>query len=512
MATEPESGNEHEQGDGESKSDGGKVKAEESAPATGDPTTATSGKGKIGTGEVKKAGGPLDFDDLPEPDYEGLYPVDDLHVDGDNPNEMSDEMFSLLVSRMRKNGWLGGAIITDKGGLIADGEHRWKAAKEIGLTEVPVRMYDVDDATRRLWRQELNKIHGEHDQERDALEYDFLMDKGRTDEVLELTKARGEDLDELLDMIRTRSQRSVAYDYPPVPDIYYEDCVTGMAERLDDNSVDVIVTDPPYGIEYDAGMHKGVVPGKHYNPQLDSDDLDSATQLWRDFLAESLRVLKPGGHIYCFSSMKHVPVFQPILADVYNFKNRLVWVKNKSTVSPQGEANYMYKYEDILFAVHPEGEARPLDQYEANALRYDTPLSGEYEHPTQKPVNLLAFLIEQSSDEAGVVFDPFMGSGSTAVAAIETKREFVGFELNEEDYREVIERRVKDARRRVSSPANTIPNASTPEDDGNEADSSASEQDPPDPTLESNGIPDEEIPPETAAAITTELQDGEGDD
>lgn len=88
---------------------------------------------------------------------------------------MTDEQYGLLCTRMEENGWLGGPIITNTQGVIADGEHRWRAAQEIGLTEVPVKQYAINEPTRRLWRRELNKIHGEHDKKRDALEYDYLL-------------------------------------------------------------------------------------------------------------------------------------------------------------------------------------------------------------------------------------------------------------------------------------------------------------------------------------------------
>src|SRR6056297_549085 len=188
------------------------------------------------------------LDDLPQPEYEGTVAVDALETDGDNPNEMTDEQFGLLCDRMRQNGWLGGPIVTDTDGLIADGEHRWRAAQDIGLGEVPVRQYNIDDAERRLWRQELNKIHGEHDSKRDALEYDYLLDAGKSDEIQALTDAAGEDLDELLAEIKMDQSKPATYDYDPEHNVYFEDCVEGMAERLDDDSVDVVFTSPPYNI------------------------------------------------------------------------------------------------------------------------------------------------------------------------------------------------------------------------------------------------------------------------
>ena len=189
------------------------------------------------------------LDDLPQPKHKGAVDPDSLEADGDNPNEMSDEQFGLLCDRMRQNGWLGGPIITDTDGLIADGQHRWQAAQEIGLTEVPVKQYEIDDATRRLWRHELNKIHGEHDIKRDALEYDYLLDNGKTDEVQALTNAADEDLDELLAEIKMDSSRPAMYEYDTEHSVYFEDCVEGMKERLDDDSVDMVFTSPPYNVD-----------------------------------------------------------------------------------------------------------------------------------------------------------------------------------------------------------------------------------------------------------------------
>lgn len=140
----------------------------------------------------------LTLDDLPEPTYQGAVPVDDLEVDGDNPNEMDDQTYDLLVDRIQTRGWVGNAIVTDTDGLIADGEHRWRAAKELRLDVVPVKQYDLSDGERRLLRQELNKIRGRHELERDAMEYDRILEEAESvDDIGELAKAIATDEDDI---------------------------------------------------------------------------------------------------------------------------------------------------------------------------------------------------------------------------------------------------------------------------------------------------------------------------
>jgi len=393
------------------------------------------------------------LDDLPQPEHEGTVAPDALETDGDNPNEMTDQQFGLLCDRMRQNGWLGGPIITDTDGLIADGEHRWRAAQEIGLSEVPVRQYDIDDADRRLWRQELNKIHGEHDSKRDALEYDYLLDAGKSDEVHDLVDAADEDLDELLAEIKVDSSMPPAYEYDPEHNVYFEDCVEGMRERLEDDSVDCVITDPPYGIEYEPLRAGRGEVDNYAGGGIENDELEDTIALWHDFLSELRRVCRDDAHVYVFTSMLHTHVFQDVFSEHMNLQNRLVWVKNNHSMGPDFSKNYGMAYEDIFYG-HLTESPRTLDEFSTNVLEFDKESTDEYGHPTQKPVPLMSFLVEQSSDEGDTVLDPFMGSGTTAVAAIQNDRDYVGFEVDAENYRDVIERRIGEAKRQVNATVN----------------------------------------------------------
>lgn len=400
----------------------------------------------------------MQLDELPQPTRVDTVHPDELSTDGDNPNEQSEEMFGLLCENMRKKGWIGNHIITDTQGLIADGEHRWRAAQEIGLEEVPVKFYEIDDAERRLWRQELNKISGEHDSKRDALEYDYLLDNGKAEDVTDLVDATGEDLDELLAEIRVDTSVPPAYEYDPEHNVWFEDCVTGMQERLEDDSVDCVVTDPPYGIDVTIDREADPSnpdtrsePAKHRGDVMGDLDEDEALGLFRDVMAEVSRVLKPTGHLYVFASWKTSHLFRSIIEDSQaQLRNRLIWRKdNPVTMHTWGDGlpSYAHRYEDIWFGCGPDAAGfsnTPIDVLEHSDARF---ADGESRHPTQKPVSLITDLLTNSTQEGDTVLDPFMGSGTTAVAAIQNQRDYVGFEVDEDNYRSVIERRIGEAKR-----------------------------------------------------------------
>ena len=395
------------------------------------------------------------LDDLPQPAHKGTVDPESLETDGDNPNEMSDEQFGLLCDRMRQNGWLGGPIITNTDGLIADGQHRWQAAQEIGLSEVPVKQYEIDDATRRLWRQELNKIHGEHDTKRDALEYDYLLDNGKTDEVQALTNAADEDLDELLAEIKMDSSRPAMYEYDSEHNVYFEDCVEGMKERVDNDSVDCVITDPPYGVDVDVSGGMNRTQESKHKGSVDNDGYEEALEVFEACLREFNRVLKDDGLLYAFASWKTYPEFVTMLKESgYKIFNCLVWVKSDTTPFTGYQGKYQYQHEFCIFAGKDEARRlneTPSDVMEYTEARFNDVVGQETVHPTQKPVALIGDLVKQATDKGDIVLDPFMGSGTTAVAAIQNDRNYVGFELDEDNYRSVIERRIGEAKRQVAA-------------------------------------------------------------
>jgi ParB-like chromosome segregation protein Spo0J len=111
---------------------------------------------------------------LPNPE---VVPTSSLKVDGKNPNKMSHEQLDRLKTSIKKFGFIV-PIITNKDLLIADGEQRWIAANELAMKEVLIIRLPVAEVDRRLLRQVLNKLHGEHDRTLDAEEFQEIISLG----------------------------------------------------------------------------------------------------------------------------------------------------------------------------------------------------------------------------------------------------------------------------------------------------------------------------------------------
>lgn len=117
-----------------------------------------------------------------------LLKIEDIKSDGENPNRMTAENFSALKKVIKKYGFTV-PIITNKDKVLADGEHRLKAAKELGMKEIPTIVLPVKDVDRRMLRQIMNKLKGSHDKDKDWLEYQKIYGEGMFEEFRELLPA-----------------------------------------------------------------------------------------------------------------------------------------------------------------------------------------------------------------------------------------------------------------------------------------------------------------------------------
>ena len=133
--------------------------------------------------------------------------VSELKTDGQNPNKMSKEQLERLKASIKKWGFII-PIITNKDLLIADGEQRFTAAKTLGMTEVSVIRLPVEDVDRRLLRQVLNKLKGEHQKELDQEEYERIIEAGKEADLKYMLMLS----DEKLNGVLNKEEKGVNFD------------------------------------------------------------------------------------------------------------------------------------------------------------------------------------------------------------------------------------------------------------------------------------------------------------
>lgn len=215
---------------------------------------------------------------------------------------------------------------------------------------------------------------------------------------------------------------------------YNEDCMEIM-KHLPDSIFDLVVTDPPYEIATrGAGIYKQ--DDKKYVQELDV----MSNGFSEEVLDQLCRLMKKI-NIYIFCSQKQIiPLLTYFVVNRGCNYNIITW--HKTNPIPACGNKYLTDTEYILF--FREKGVRVYGTYETKKTWYATPLNQgdkkKYNHPTIKPVDILQNLIVNSSKEGEVVFDPFMGSGSTGVACKKTNRDFVGIEIDKTYYDIAVER------------------------------------------------------------------------
>lgn len=204
------------------------------------------------------------------------------------------------------------------------------------------------------------------------------------------------------------------------------DCLRGMQE-IPDQSIDLIIADPPYGIDFQSSKRaKGERLAKIAN--------DKRPYIW--WLLEAHRVLKDTGALITFFRWDVQDAFLKAL-ELADLKCNGVCVWNKGGFG-MGDLKRQFASVHELFSFSPKAGFSFPGKRPSSVLSVPKVSNNNLVHPNQKPVELIAQLIEtltpSSSPNEVTVLDPFMGSGTTAVAAIRTGRNFIGFELDEKYY------------------------------------------------------------------------------
>ena len=246
----------------------------------------------------------------------------------------------------------------------------------------------------------------------------------------------------------------ILIDEPKI-ELYEGDCIEIM-KSMPDNSVDCIITDPPYNISKEGSNITRNY--KHYNWQRQADvkkDFGEWDRCWEteeDFFdfteswfAECVRVLKEKGWIYIFFDKMRIGYFDLFLAKKYNIKARTIftWIKQNPTPSFR-KTNWISATEHIWVGSKGDSKLKNfLYQKDMNNY-FISPNASAYketEHPTEKPVKLIKHLITVNSNEGDTILDCFAGSGTTGKAAYELDRNCILIE-KEPEYCDIIKNRM----------------------------------------------------------------------
>lgn len=385
-------------------------------------------------------------------------PVDRLNAAVYNPRVMANDEMTKLCKGISQFGFVDPIIVNTVGNVIVGGHQRVRAAQLLGMEEVPVAWVTLDEKQEKALNIALNRISGEW----------------KTDELLELLKElnatndfdmalTGFDDDELLALLGEADDdlgdEDAEVELEPDPFVAFGDLwvwgehkllvgdstsIRDVTRLIGGDQVDLVVTDPPYGISYEGAAGK-----------IKNDDLNPA-QL-EEFLTKAFasmsHALKPGGCWYCYHADGGAlgKAFRDAIAAVPTLMNKatLIWVKNAATLC---RSDYNMQHEPVLYG-WKEGAAHYYDgdftrtsvvdddidinkldkkslqklvnelrqQVPSTVIRVDKPAKSEI-HPTTKPVRLYERNIYASSRAGETCLDLFSGSGTLLIACRKTGR------------------------------------------------------------------------------------------
>jgi DNA modification methylase len=358
-----------------------------------------------------------------------------------NPRTIRDDKFKKLVKSIHDFPQMLDkrplVCFTDTDGklVVLGGNMRLKAAKEVGLKELPVVL--ADDWTEEQKAQFLIKDNvGFGEWNWDELKSDWDLEK-LEDWGLDLPDFEGEELEAQED------------DYE-IPDVVQTDIVLGdlfeigehrllcgdstdskaVARLMDGEFADICHTDPPYNIDYEGGSKK--------REKIANDKLDDFPKFLYNVYTTISTALKKGGAIYVWHASSETHNFiQQFLNAGFLFKSYIIWNKNNSTF---GRSDYHWKHEPCIYG-WLEGASHKWhgDRKQTTVWDIDRPSRSD-EHPTMKPIPLCSKPLENSSVVGDIVLDVFLGSGSTMVASHQLKRKCYGMELDPNYCQVIIDR------------------------------------------------------------------------
>ena len=332
---------------------------------------------------------------------------------------------------------------------IIGGHQRLNVAIDLGYTEVPCAVVDVDKTREKALNIALNKITGSWDEQ---LLADLLTDLKELDFNVDVTGFEAVEMEQLFSKVYDKKVKEEDLDvdselkqpvFSKLGDLW---CIgrhrvicgdsTGeevYTRLMDGEKANLVLTDPPYNVDVEE------TAGKIMNDNMPDAD-------FYNFLLSAYRCmhsnLADDGSIYVWHADTEGLNFRKAFRDAgFYLSGCCIWKKNSLVL---GRSPYQWIHEPCLFGWKQKGKHQWYsDRKQTTVWEYDKPRSSK-DHPTMKPVTLMSYPIKNSTMTNGIVLDPFLGSGSTLIACMETDRVCRGIELDPKFVDVIVKRAIQE--------------------------------------------------------------------
>lgn len=382
--------------------------------------------------------------------------INDLTFDEQNPNVMSQQEEAGLRKSFHTFGDVS-PIVIDQNNFIVHGNHRAAVLKELGATEInAVRKEFSSNVERIECAQTLNKLHGEYDKQLDSAQLLQVLNAGRLDNLAELIAKGREELENTLtkyqgihfqheDDFNVEKALEDLVPETQLGDIWQlgehriicADCTDSKSiDRLipEDQKIAQLNADPPYGVSYGS---KNEYMNEHYGyyekritEQYDNDtEQTDYTEMFRDIFNNLKAHFADYNTIYIWCSGKIInQILNAFDGKEFIMSQLLIWLKNSPVPT---RTDYWLKHEPVIYGWYKRHKfyAQAMAGSRSTVLQYDRPLHNN-QHPTMKPVEMIAQTINDTTLERDIVLDTFLGSGTTLVACEQTRRICYGVEID----------------------------------------------------------------------------------
>ena len=366
-----------------------------------------------------------------------MLPVSVLKPAAYNPRKKlkkGDKEYKKIENSIREFGFAD-PLVVNADMTIIGGHQRLTVAIDLGYTEVPCAVVDVDKTREKALNIALNKITGAWD---DQMLADLLKDLENVNFNLDFTGFEAPEIGQLFSNIYDKKVKEDNFDvdselkqptFSKPGDIWHlgkhrvicgDSTKMETYERLMEGvKANLVLTDPPYNVDVEE------TAGKIMNDNMSDSDfynfLLAAYQCMHENLADD-------GSIYVWHADTEGLNFRRAFKDAgFYLSGCCIWKKNSLVL---GRSPYQWIHEPCLFGWKQKGRHQWYsDRKQTTVWEYDKPKSSP-DHPTMKPVTLMSYPIKNSTMTNGVVLDPFLGSGSTLIACMETDRVCYGVELD----------------------------------------------------------------------------------